>query len=229
MNATIVFIPGTLCDERIWAQQAAALSHRFLTPIVDIRTCRNLEEMLARIDQIPAGRFHLAGFSMGGYLAQLFALRAPERVESLALVAADTGPLSEKTRAFRARTIDLLSRAKFKGMNPNELQKYVHPDSLANPQVTETILAMSATYSSEQYIDQMRATIDRQDVSAELDALKLSTLIVAGEDDRVVRVEELKELHAQLSGSEFLSLPRCGHYVPLEKAEELTARLAQFF
>jgi pimeloyl-ACP methyl ester carboxylesterase len=48
-------------------------------------------DLEALLDELAIDRIPVAGFSMGGFIAQAFALRAPERVESLALLSTDPG------------------------------------------------------------------------------------------------------------------------------------------
>jgi pimeloyl-ACP methyl ester carboxylesterase len=43
------------------------------------------------LDELAIDRIHVAGFSMGGFIAQALAFRAPERIESLALLCTDPG------------------------------------------------------------------------------------------------------------------------------------------
>lgn len=48
-------------------------------------------DLEALLDQLEIERIPVLGFSMGGFIAQALALRAPERVESLALFSTDPG------------------------------------------------------------------------------------------------------------------------------------------
>ena len=96
----LLALPGLLLDERMWLQQAVALARAPPARLVchdaaadDRRTRRGA---LARA---PAGRFALAGLSIGGYVAFEIVRRAPERVTALALLAPARGP----TRPSRPR------------------------------------------------------------------------------------------------------------------------------
>jgi 3-oxoadipate enol-lactonase len=48
-------------------------------------------DLEALLEELAIGRVPVVGFSMGGFIAQALAVRAPERVESLALLSTDPG------------------------------------------------------------------------------------------------------------------------------------------
>lgn len=228
MSERIVFLPGFLCDETLWRFQAAAFSPAYDIQIVDFKVAQNLDEMVKQIEKAAQGQVHLVGFSMGGHLAQVFASHYPERIKTLSLVAANVGPLSARTRDSRLKLAGMLKNANYKGMSPKELSKYVHPDSEAQPEITEAIIRMSAGYNSQMYINQMMATIDREDLSHVVEGLKVPVLIVGGDSDKVVPLETLQDFHERITDSKFEVVAKSGHYIPLEQPEKLTAILGSF-
>ena len=54
----------------------------------------------------------------------------------------------------------------------------------------------------------------------------IPTLIFAGGSDRLTPPDHAEKIAAKLPGAEFYLYPGAGHMLPLERAEELTARLA---
>src|SRR5215510_3293062 len=98
MIPDVLLLPGLLCDERLWAAQAKALarSARFHTP--DLAPFDSIARMAdAVLGQAP-GRFALAGFSMGGWVALEVVARAPDRVSRLALLSTAPGALLPPVR-----------------------------------------------------------------------------------------------------------------------------------
>lgn len=227
MKETIVFLHGFLCDERLWESASAPLRDQFETVLIDFRKSTTLEEMVQQIVSVSAETFHLVGFSMGGYVAEVFATRFPARIKTLSLVAVSAGALSEKEKEFRIKMSDLLSKSNFRGIPAKDLGKYVHESAMNTP-AGDLIVSMSQGYNSQMYINQMNATLDRSELSAELDALNFPILILAGENDRVSRLEDLKELHLKISRSKMIVLKECGHYIPLEKTTETTEAISYF-
>ncbi len=228
MRERVVLLPGFLCDETLWTYQAKFLSKKYDVHVVDFKKATNLEEMISEIGKAIPGTTHLIGFSMGGHLAQVFTARFPENIKTLSLVAANVGALSPKMRDSRLKLAGMLKNANYKGMSHKELSKYLHPDSEAKPEVVETILKMSAGYNSQMYINQMMATIDREDMGQSIDDLSLPVLIVAGDCDKVVPKESLQEFHERIQNSQFHIIQNTGHYIPVEQPESLTSVLEDF-
>lgn len=224
-----VFLPGFLCDERVWADTISQLTISGPHIPLHFKDCKDLQDMLDLLIQLPYPRFNLIGFSMGGYVAELFATQHPERLQRLGLVAVNVGALSERERQWRLNMKEMLGKFQYRGMNEKELSRFLHPNSLNNPHVTQTIVDMSAGYTSEMYLNQMMATLDRKDLAAELSQLPCPILIVAGREDRVVPLRQIESLHQHIPQAEFKIIDESGHYVPLEKPAELAQILSYFY
>ena len=95
----LLFIPGMMCDQRMWGGIPVALGASPFAYAIPSKADTMAE--LARIILRDAPkRFALAGLSMGGIVAMEILAQAPERVERIALL--DTNPLAE-TPEIRAR------------------------------------------------------------------------------------------------------------------------------
>ena len=104
----LVFLPGMMCDERLFGPQIAALSAdrevRF-APISDHDTVQALAaEVLANAPP----NFALAGLSMGGIVAMEVVAQAPDRVEKIALL--DTNPRAELPAVELEKWLDSICR-----------------------------------------------------------------------------------------------------------------------
>lgn len=224
-----VFLPGFLCDERVWSDTLARLNLPGAMLAVHFKDCKDLQEMLNLVHDLPYHQFHLVGFSMGGYVAKLFATQHPDRVQSLSLVATNVGPLSERERQWRLSMKEFLGKYQYRGMNEKELSRFLHPKSLTDAHITRTIVDMSAGYTSEMYLNQMMATLDRKDLTSELRQLSCPILLVGGREDRVVPLKQLEALQQQIPKAQLDVIEDCGHYIPLEKPAEMAQILSQFF
>ena len=207
----ILLLPGFLCDARLWQHEVSFLSDHYRAEVIEFQNCANLDEMLAKVKMSAKTPVHVVGFSMGGYISEVFTVQNPELVKSLTLVAANVGELSENTKAARLKMAGVLKNAKYRGIPERDLPKYLHPDSLAKTEIAELIIDMSRGYTSEMYLNQMMATIDREDLGPVIDQLKKNVLIIAGEQDRVVPSADLLQLHKEISGSECHVVRNTGH------------------
>src|SRR5512147_862041 len=107
-QAPLLFLPGLLEDadafedQLLGLREAAACSTAELTRSDTIAALA--DDALA---QAPAGRFALAGHSMGGYVALEILRRAPQRVDRLALLNTHARPDSPESAENRRRLMAL--------------------------------------------------------------------------------------------------------------------------
>ena len=89
----IVFLPGMMCDARIFAPQIDGLSHERAVMVAPVHLGERVEEIASTILDMTPRRFGLCGLSLGGTVAIELIRRAPDRVSRLCLM--DTNPMSE--------------------------------------------------------------------------------------------------------------------------------------
>ena len=76
-------------DVEVLGAVARTLARRKVSAAYDLDDMA--DDVAALADGLGIGRFHVAGFSMGGMIAQTLALRHPERILSLASLSSATG------------------------------------------------------------------------------------------------------------------------------------------
>ena len=141
---SLVLVPGLLCDAALWRGQVEDLADIAEPWVADVTRDDSMTGMARRVlAEAPAGRFALAGLSMGGYVAQAIMREAPERVERLALLdtsaMADTAEQTARRRGF----IELAEKGEFHGVTPQLLPLFVHPDRLSDKPLTDAVMAMT--------------------------------------------------------------------------------------
>ncbi|MEM6729434.1 MAG: alpha/beta hydrolase, partial [Pseudomonadota bacterium] len=93
MAEPVVFLPGMMCDARLFAPQLDALSRDRAVMVAPTSLGARIEEMAAEALAAAPAKFALAGLSLGGIVAMEIVRKAPERVTRLALM--DTNPVAE--------------------------------------------------------------------------------------------------------------------------------------
>src|SRR5262249_51378528 len=123
MTLNLVFVPGLLCDERLWRDQRSELSPNAV--VADVTRDDTISEMANRLLLQAPDRFVLIALSMGGYVAFEVMRQAPERVTALALFDTTATPDSPTRRAEREASIRSLSAGRFAGVTDRLLPQLV--------------------------------------------------------------------------------------------------------
>ena len=123
----VVFLPGMMCDARVFTPQLNALSAQTPVMVAPLHGGARVEDIALHILSMLPEKFALVGLSMGGIVALELLRRAPERITRLCLMA--TTPLSE-TPDQAAMREPLIISARTGGLE-KALQLSLPPEVLA--------------------------------------------------------------------------------------------------
>lgn len=221
----VVLLPGTLCDERVFKNQIALFPQH---EVLDLRHSSSIDEMIDVVSAVSVQKFHLIGFSMGGHIAQEFALRYPERIHRLVIIASSSlgYPVEEKKRVLSA--LDRIEKGKFDGISDKRLHDYLYSASYEKEDLRQLIHDMSGTDAKEVYLRQTHATLDRPDIKDRMNELIIPMMFIAGVNDQIVPLASVQESAENSPNAQFVMIKNCGHFVPLEQPEELNQHLINF-
>ncbi|MGH7779378.1 MAG: alpha/beta fold hydrolase [Candidatus Binataceae bacterium] len=177
---------------------------------------------------------HVYGISMGGMIAQEYALKYPGRVRGLVLGCTNCGA-SHSPQANPENIAKLMPQP---GMDPLEAAKLAFSVAcgkafLGSPAGQQTLIdrmTETAQYPitpAHTYMRQGEA-IGGFDTFARLSEIKAPTMIIHGDDDNIVPVANAEILHKGISGSKLKILPGAGHMFFWEQPEESTKTPGDF-
>jgi 3-oxoadipate enol-lactonase len=177
--------------------------------------------------------FHVAGVSLGGFVAQALEALVPWRVKSLVLISSSHfgegfKPLPE------IKDQDLVS---FYDLDPKKraalsVDATVHPSlKEERPEHYQQVLELRThtRMNAEQVIYQNRAAkrfLKRRDNA---DKPQCPTLVLSGANDRFVSVENAQHLSKIISGSKLVVIPKSDHLVILERPELCAEAMNNFW
>jgi pimeloyl-ACP methyl ester carboxylesterase len=200
------------------------------------------ERFLERLmDALGIERAALVGVSMGGAAALSFALRSPNRVEKLVLVASyglgkdiPYGRLGYFL-VHAPLVVDLvyaLLRRSRRSLRWG-LRRIVHnPRVVSDELVKEARRLLNEPASGRAFRSFRRSEVAwgglNTDLSDRLGELAAPTLIVHGEHDRVIPLEWAQRAHERLPNSELCVLQGCGHWPPRECPDDFNRVVADF-
>jgi pimeloyl-ACP methyl ester carboxylesterase len=222
-------LPGLLATRRVFQPQIEALSDVADIVVPELWHYDSMAAMAeAALAQVPAGRFALAGFSMGGYVSFEVMRRASERVERLALIDTQATPDAAEATARRHGLMEQTKIGRFHGVQPALLPLILHPSHIAVPAIVQPILDMALEVGAEGFVNETRATIARPDSRPLLVDIEVPTVVIVGRQDLTTPLVRSEEMAADIATSRLVVLEECGHMGPLERPAEVTAALRRW-
>ena len=225
MAEPIVFLPGMMCDARLFGPQIAELSAEYSVMVGPVTRGERVEEIASGLlDELP-GKFALAGLSMGGIVAMELLRRAPDRVTRLALM--DTNPLAETPQAAADREPQIVKvrAGRMQDVMREELKpSYLAPGPFRN-EILDLVMDMAEALGPEVFIRQSRALQRRRDQQGTLRKCKVPTLILCGAHDALCPVKRHTFMAELIRGAELKVIETAGHLPTLEAPGETTQAL----
>jgi pimeloyl-ACP methyl ester carboxylesterase len=173
------------------------------------------------LDALGLKQVDLGGWSMGGWIVQIVAGQAPQRIRRLMLF--DSAGLNVApgwdTRLFTPTTAEQLA----------ELEALLTPHHEAIPGfIGRDILRISRQRAW--IIDRAMASMlaGRDVTNSLLPTLEMPVLILWGAQDQIVPVNQAETMHRLITHSELVIVPGCGHLAPLECAAKMGPKVVAF-
>jgi pimeloyl-ACP methyl ester carboxylesterase len=221
----LILLPGLLCDEALWAHQTQGLADIADMTVADLTRDSTIQDMAKRVLAEAPKKFAVAGFSMGGYVAQEVMRQAPGRVGRLALmdtsVDADTLEKTKQRKSFIAQ----LGLGGFKGVTGKLLPYLIHHDRLEDEHLIGIIKASAANVGPDAFVRQQNALVDRPDGNGDLKNITCQTLVLCGRQDALTPLTGHEEIAAAIPNARLVVIDHCGHLSPLEKPDVVNAEM----
>jgi 2-hydroxymuconate-semialdehyde hydrolase len=196
-------------------------------PFNDLRA----EALLGLLDALALDHVHLIGNSMGGQLALLMTLAAPDRIDKLLLMGSGGAPtttVSPGLQHLRDFYADPTAES-LRGL----LTEFVYDlEPLAGK--IEAVVADRMTYIERDDVTRShRASFTpgaprRIFSPEELSGITNDTLVVHGREDRIIPLEASIYFADNLPNANLFVIGRCGHWTQIEHAETFETLLDRF-
>lgn len=190
---------------------------------------RLVNSVLSACTRLNVKRAHFLGHSMGTIVCQHLALKQPKLVRSLTLF----GPVHALTdtarNGVRARAAKLRSEG-VAGMH-DVAQTLVNAALSADTRQRQPLAVAFVRESLQRqppdgYARSCDALADAQPAAVE--HIEAASLLITGDEDSVAPPQTVRTLAGRFKDARVVVLSRCGHWTPIERAEECSRELAEF-
>ncbi len=235
-DAPVVLFSNSLgATLEMWDAQARALAGRWRvirydtrghgrSPFVDgaVTIERLADDAAGLLAALGVARAHVVGLSLGGMTAQALAIRHPQRVASLVLMA--TAPHLPPAEGWEARAVTV--ETKGLGAIVDAVMARWFTEA-ADPAVRAHLRARFLACGTAGYAACCRAIRD-MDLRPQLDEISAPTLVVAGGVDPVTTVAMAENLASAIAGAGLEVVPDSAHLFVAERPAETNALLEAF-
>lgn len=232
MKTKIYFLPGTICDARLWLElwaELTELDNCYELIHLSIPVENSIDEIVqALADQLPKGKINLLGFSQGGYLASAFACQYPERINTLINLSNAPNKLPDEEVAIREKIVLWIMAQGYSGITLTRIKTFLHVNNHSKAHIIDRIKQMDSHFGQEGLLHQLKSTTIRKNLLPQLATTKIPMLFCYGDSDLLVNktiVAKLSSANSYIKQYQFLN---CGHMLPLEQPSQLALTLVNF-
>lgn len=226
MAATLLFLPGTLCDARVWGDSIGTLGTEWNCVFVQYRLEESISDMAATALAQAAGPVIPIGLSMGGIVALEIWRQAAARVAALALFDTDPGADKPERRAQRDAQVLCATHGDFRAMVESQLTRaYFSASGSAAPSLRDMVVAMALEQGVGAFAAQATALATRPDSWPLLELIDVPTLVACGDEDRICPPEGHERMASLLPTATLRFIRAAGHLAPLEQPSATTREL----
>lgn len=237
----LLLIMGLGYTHEMWHRSTPVMRRHFRTILFDNRgvgesdrppgpysIASMADDAAAVLDAAGAPGAHIFGVSMGGMIAQEFALQYPRRVRSLVLgCTACGGPRAERAekeamdaiKARAAMTVEEGVRAAL---------PFIYDPHTPSERIEEDLAIRRRTYpEGAAYQAQLAAILAWQSYDR-LPRIQVPTLVIHGETDRLVPPGNAKVIAERIPGARLVLIPRASHLFVTDQPEAAHAAILEF-
>jgi pimeloyl-ACP methyl ester carboxylesterase len=237
----LLLIMGLGYTHDMWYRTVPAVSGRYRTISFDNRGAGRSDvppgpyaiatmavDAAAVLDSAGVERAHVFGISMGGMIAQEFALQYPDRVRSLIL-----GCTSHGGPEAIAADAEVISTLMARGTMSAEdgvraMIPFIYDPSTSRERIEEDLEIRRRTFpTAEGYFAQVRGILAFDSLNR-LSQLKVPTLVIHGESDRLIPPENGRRLAGLIDGARLVMILRASHIFPTDQPDTSHQAILEF-
>jgi pimeloyl-ACP methyl ester carboxylesterase len=234
----VLLIHAFPLNNQMWKPQLAALSSRFRLIAPDLRgfgeseppspwTMEEMADDLSQfLDRLGVTASAVVGVSMGGYVALAYWLKYRDRVRQLVLSNSRARADYDTEKAARNEMIAAIEQSGVAILPDRMLPRLLQPNPGAD--VVRNVRSMILQVHPSAAAYAVMAMRDRMDFSTLLHRISCPALVISGENDVIIRVEDSQAVADSISGAQFVKIPNSGHLSNLENPDAFNSALLSF-
>jgi 3-oxoadipate enol-lactonase len=238
----LVLIHGVGLDHTMWERQVDELSRHYRVILYDMlghgRSARPpgpytlaqfADQLQMLIDRLDIAKAHILGFSMGGLVAEAFALKAPNRLSALVIANSVAKRTPEQRNGVLSRVEEVREKGHTATIDAALERWFTAAFRKDRADVVEAVRRRLEENDPAAYLAAYTVFANADaELFDELPQIACPTLIVTGEKDSGSTPEMARMLGRQIKDSSVVILMGGKHMMPVERAAEFNRILLSF-
>ncbi len=181
------------------------------------------------LDALKIEKAVVCGLSMGGYILMNAFKTAPERFAAIVLCDTQCNADSAEAKEKRYKTIEEIKTNGLKKFADDFVKNVFHENSFRDKkEKVEEIRQVILQTSQQTIIESLKALAGRTETCSVLELIKVPTLIICGNKDKVTPPEKSEVIHKAIKHSTYLTIDKAGHLSNIDQPEEFNKQLGEF-
>ncbi|MFW9928853.1 MAG: alpha/beta fold hydrolase, partial [Candidatus Thorarchaeota archaeon] len=181
-------------------------------------------------------KFHLCGISMGGMIAQHYALKYPNELKTLILCATSEKLGKGSSKIIDGlKEIDMLSREQkmltlFPYVISRKFERKLREDKKLLDSIKNDVVFITPCKDPTRIRDyeNQAVAVEKHDTSNLLDKIMVPTLILGANRDRLIPIHHQRSLSEKIPNAKLEEIKGCGHAFTIEKPHEVNEIIWDF-
>lgn len=238
----VVFVHGFPFNHQMWSPQVQHLQEEYQTITYDVRGHGLsdvgdgqymleffVDDLIGLLDHLRFERTNICGLSMGGYIALRAVEREPARFNALVICDSSSEADTNEAKLRRAATMKTVKERGVDAFADTFLKAVLSPETFERkPDTVQFVRRMITANSAVGICGTLQALAARTETTSSLPLMKLPTLVMVGELDKLTPPALSEMMHGKLPNSELQVIPRAAHLSNLENSEEFNQHLLKF-
>lgn len=235
----ILFIHPAFSDHKAFEQQLSFFSKKHKVITIDLighglskankskdKIDDSTEHILQILGQEKVNRLHLVGVSIGALVAQYFAFKYPERVQSLVALGGYNIHVNNKEveKAQRGVNLGLIFRAI---LSMKSFRKKVASMTCSSKKGQDLFYETTLHFQRKSFMVMQGL----QNIIKDRDNIVINypTLVLVGDEDIPLAKKMAKQWHRELENSEYNEITGAGHCANIDQPLQFNQRIESFF
>ena len=230
-STPIVLLHGMMGDIDNWEsvfRPVAEAGFRIICPVLPVYTIPIRKANLAGVVDFLNGFTELMGFekiivagnSLGGHVAALFAINHPEKVEGLLL--------SGASGIYEVEMSSSIMRRQDREYLRPRVAKTFHDPTLVTEDLLDDVIEIINNREKAIRLIRFARSVDKGSVKNDLHRISAPTILIWGKQDQITPPDVANTFNEGIAGSELHWLDNCGHVPMMEQPEQFCSLFVDF-